>query len=44
MSEEDPSYFSLKKEIEHHAMAVLDRDLLIARVLEKERADWERCL
>ena len=34
-SEEDPSYFSLKKEIEHQAMEVLDRDLLIAHVLEK---------
>ncbi len=34
-SEEDPSYFSLKKEIEHQAMEVLNRDLLIAHVLEK---------
>lgn len=34
-SEEDPSYFSLKREIEHQAMGVLDRDLLIAHVLEK---------
>ena len=34
-SEEDPSYLSLKKEIEHQAMEVLDRDLLIAHVLEK---------
>lgn len=33
-SEEDPSYFPLKKEIEHRAMEVLDRDLLIAHVLE----------
>jgi hypothetical protein len=34
-SEEDPSYLSLKKEIEHQAKEVLDRDLLIAHVLEK---------
>jgi hypothetical protein len=34
-SEEDPSYFSFKKEIEHQAKEVLDRDLLIAHVLEK---------
>jgi hypothetical protein len=34
-SEEDPSYLSLKKEIEHQAKEVLDRDLLIAYVLEK---------
>jgi hypothetical protein len=33
--EEDPSYFSLKKEIEHQATEVLDRDLLIAHVFEK---------
>jgi hypothetical protein len=34
-SENDPSYLSLKKEIEHQAKEVLDRDLLIAYVLEK---------
>lgn len=34
-SEEDPSFFSLKKEIDHQAMEVLDRDLLIVYVLEK---------
>ena len=34
-SEDDPYYLSLKREIEHHAMGVLDRDLLIAHVLEK---------
>jgi hypothetical protein len=39
-SEEDPSYFSLKEEIEHQAMEVLDRDLLIAHVLEKGEGRW----
>jgi hypothetical protein len=34
-SEEDPSYLSLKKEIDHQAMEVLDRDLLITHVFEK---------
>jgi len=34
-SADDPSYLSLKVEIEHQAKEVLDRDLLIAHVLEK---------
>ena len=34
-TEKDPSYLSLKKEIEHQAKEVLDRDLLIAHVPEK---------
>jgi hypothetical protein len=34
-SENDPSYLSLKKEIDHQAKEVLDRDLLVAHVLEK---------
>jgi hypothetical protein len=33
-SEEDPSYLSLKKEAEHQAKEVLDRDLLITHVFE----------
>jgi hypothetical protein len=34
-SEEALSYSSLRKEIEHQALEVLDRDLLVAHVLEK---------
>ena len=39
-SEEDPSYLSLKTEIEHQAKEVSDRDLLIAHVLEKGEGRW----
>jgi hypothetical protein len=40
-SEEYPLYLSLKKEIEHQANEVLDRDLRVVHVLEKGKSHFD---